>query len=383
MILGGRYELVGNLSSGGMGHLKLARAITSGRLVVVKTAHAREDDERLRDEARVGMRLVHPHIVETLDLIDVQGRPGLVTAYVSGASLFDLRKIGPASPLVVCRIGRQIAEALDAIHNATDEHGQSLHMLHRDVTPSNIMLGHDGVARLIDLGIARSVETRASRTETGHVRGTLRYLAPELFAGATHSRRSELWSLGVVLWEVLRGRDALKGPMAAMVGKIISGGVMTLDPEEQVEPRLHKAIGQLLRIKDVERPGRARDVAAMFSMLEKELAGDIDVERLAKTCVRSAVGPPMDGTDERSTIERAVAVFCEQSWLAPPSSSGDVVPPARPPTDSSLVIDLEVEVDDFGDVTAPSLPHRSNSRPPSASDKILSYSSMLRDLERR
>ena len=93
-------------------------------------------------------------------------------------------------------------------------------MLTSDVTASNIMLGHDGRARLIDLGIARSRENRAERTDAGSVRGTLRYLAPELFGTADHSPQTDLWSLGVVLWESLIGREALQGPSAACIGRI-------------------------------------------------------------------------------------------------------------------------------------------------------------------
>lgn len=304
MLMAGRYQVIGELGSGGMGQLLLARAPRGSR-VVIKMAHAREDDERLRDEARVGMRLMHPNIVETLDLLEHEGRPALVTAYVPGASLFDLRRRGPLPPAVVCRIGRQIAEALDVLHEAVDEHARPLQMLHRDVTPGNVLLGYDGAAHLIDLGIARSLESRAERTESGAVRGTLRYLAPELFAAGPHSVRSDLWSLGVVLFEALLGREATRGPIAAAVGRIVSGKIMEIDPSERVETALVRGVAQLLRMDPLARPPRARDAAALFAMLEKQLGDGADVAQLGRQAVIAAVGPEPD--QRRETSQEAVA----------------------------------------------------------------------------
>ncbi|MBI1944310.1 MAG: serine/threonine protein kinase [Deltaproteobacteria bacterium] len=316
MLFAGRYEVIGELGSGGMGQLLLARAPRGAR-VVIKTAHAREDDERLRDEARVGMRLIHPNIVETLDLIEHAGRPALVTAYVPGASLFDLRRRGALPPAVVCRIGRQIAEALDALHEAVDENGRPLQMLHRDVTPGNVLLGYDGAARLIDLGIARSLESRAERTESGAVRGTLRYLAPELFASGPHSVRSDLWSLGVVLFEALLGREATRGPMAAAVGKIVSGKIMEIEPSERAEPAVVRGVAQLLRMDPLARPARARDAAALFAMLEKQLAAGRDVADEGRRAVIAAIGPEPDQRRETSqeAVMRAKEMFFAEARL--------------------------------------------------------------------
>jgi serine/threonine-protein kinase len=316
MLLAGRYDVLGELSSGGMGRLRLARCLT-GELVVIKTAHAPEDDERLRDEARVGMRLHHPHIVETLDLVDVDGRPGLVTAYVSGCSLFDVReKIGALPPTLICRIAGQIAGALEAIHGARDEGGKPLMMLHRDVTAPNVMLGHDGKARLIDFGIARSVENRAERTDARTVRGTIRYFAPELFGTADHSVQTDLWSLGVILWDALRGKEALGGPSASCIAGILAGKLMSLDDGEVVDERVRRAVSQLLHMDPKRRPKRAREVAALFAMVEMDISGALDVSGLMADAVIAAVGPCADDVlDPASAVARAAAVFGEPARL--------------------------------------------------------------------
>ena len=394
--MAGRYDVIGELGSGGMGQLMLARA-PGGARVVIKTAHAREDDERLRDEARVGMRLLHPHIVETLDLVENNGRPALITAYVPGASLFDLRRRGAMAPAVVCRIGKQIAEALETLHDAVDEHGQPLKMLHRDVTPGNVLLGYDGAARLIDLGIARSTESRAARTESGAVRGTLRYLAPELFAGGPHSVRSDLWSLGVVLFEALLGREATRGPMAAAVGKIVAGRVMDLDPGETPEPAVVKGIAQLLRMDPLSRPARARDAAALFGMLEKQLAGGRDVGEDARGTVIAAMGPEPDQRRETSqeAVQRAQEMFFAEARLQTTGvaavadmaavEAGGRTAPEHPA--SALLLEEEL-VDPASTLAesprAPPLPSTERlPRTQTPNDALREYARRLQELERR
>ena len=273
----GPYEIKHELGAGGMGRVRLARAV-DGRLVVLKNClrDDDDDDDRLRDEARVGLRLRHPGVVETVGLLEVPDergkvRPVLVTAFVDGVSLLELRKTRPLSPALVCRLGRQLAAALDAIHGIVDDEGRPLGVLHRDVTAANCLLGDDGDARLIDFGIARSRESRALRTQTGLVRGTLRYLAPEIFAGTGYSVQSDLWSLGVVLFEALVGRAAVTGNDVAAMGRICVGNLMELYPGETPDPRVLRALSQLLQKKPADRPRSARDAAAIFAMHEKAL----------------------------------------------------------------------------------------------------------------
>lgn len=277
----GQYKVIDEIGGGGMGRVRLARD-AAGRLVVLKNAlrdHA-DDDERLRDEARVGRFVRHPGLVDTVELIHIadgnnKQRPVLVTVFVPGVSLLELRNVGPLPATVVCQIGRELGEALDALHRATDDKGTRLGIIHRDVTAGNCLLGHDGHARLIDLGIASSTENRALRTEAGLLRGTLRYLAPELFDNGRYSVQSDVWALGVVLWEALLGRSAVLGTDAAAVGRICAGAIMGLEENEAApDPRVTRAIGQLLRKDPAARPARGNDVAALFADVERALGVD-------------------------------------------------------------------------------------------------------------
>jgi serine/threonine protein kinase len=291
----------------------------------LKTAlvNDRDDDERLRDEARVGLRLSHPHIVETVDCFEHEGRPVLATGYVVGATILQLRQ-HPLSPAAVCRVGRHIADALDAIHECTDGQGRRLGVLHRDVTAGNVIVDENGDARLIDLGIARSHESRAMRTETGLLRGTLRYLAPELFDGGQQSAQSDLWALGVVLWEALLGRPAVLGSDVVAMGRICSGNLMALEPGERPEPRVQRAIAQLLQRSTADRPRRARDAAALFAMVLRELGDD------GRALTAGAVRQALQGT-RGSNAKNACGLGLDglslpETAVVPPQSSSSLVP---------------------------------------------------------
>lgn len=316
----GPYEIQHELGAGGMGRVRVAVA-PDGRRVVLKNClrDDPDDDQRLRDEARVGLRLRHPGVVETVELLEVPDergklRPVLVTAFVDGVSLLELRKTLPLSAALVCRLGRQLAAALDAIHGIVDDEGRPLGVLHRDVTAANCMLGDDGDARLIDFGIARSRESRALRTQTGLVRGTLRYLAPEIFAGSGYSVQSDLWSLGVVLFEALVGRPAVTGNDVAAMGRICVGNLMELQPGEAPDSRVLRALSLLLQKKPADRPRTAREAAAIFAMHEKALEKEhaqrsVDDARLAVSVVRqrSSVATAMHAapldSDETSGLD--------------------------------------------------------------------------------
>jgi serine/threonine protein kinase len=355
----GRYTVLEELGAGGMGRVRLAVA-PDGRRVVLKTVLSGDpdDDERLRDEARVGLRLAHPHIVETVDCFEHEGRPVLATVYVPGATVLELRQKGPLSAAAVARMGRQIADALAAIHECCDEQGRPLGVLHRDVTGGNVLVDEVGDAHLIDLGIARSRDSRALRTETGMLRGTLRYLAPELFDVGVHSVQSDLWALGVVLWEALLGRPAVQGSDTVAIGRICVGDVMALEEGEQPDARLVRAIARLLQRRPGDRPRRARDVAALFAMVQRELADD-GRDALARSVAVALGDGPVDAraacglhVEEQplasqptephrpSSRQATTTAFALPPTLpgrpAPASSTGEVVTTPTTPTQGLL-----------------------------------------------
>lgn len=335
-----RYVVVDEIGGGGMGRVRLARS-HDGRLVVLKSAIHEDDDERLRDEARVGLRLRHPGIVETIEVVEAmehgRTRPVLVTAYVPGTSLLELRRYGPLPAVVVCRLGRELAEALAAVHAAADDAGHPLGIIHRDVTAANCLVGHDGHARLIDLGIARSRESRALRTEAGVLRGTLRYFAPELFDGGSYSIQTDLWSLGVALWEALLGRVAVVGNDGLAIQRVCAGQVMDCDAGERPDPVASDAIRALLRRHPDDRPRTATEAAAILGSAERALSGgDGDVvDRAMDAVLRRLVTPDFDApTADRLRSEANRAFRPDEAWPVVTDAAPWPVATASPATDA-------------------------------------------------
>jgi serine/threonine protein kinase len=274
----GDYEVLRVIGAGGMATAFLGRTPT-GRLVVLKVPleSTPEGAIKLRDEAQAGLRVRHPHVVETIDFFVHEGRPILVLGFIEGCALRDLRQLdgrpNPLPPAAVAWLGRNIAEGLAAIHDAVDEEGRPLKMLHRDVTPSNVLVGRDGAARLIDLGIARSDENQQERTKTGVVKGTLRYVAPELLAGAAPTMASDLWGLGVCLLEAATGRQMVSGEPIAVFRFLTTGEYNRLRVEARLQRDLSDAIFAL--VADVSiRLRNARAAAAVFARIEQKLLAE-------------------------------------------------------------------------------------------------------------
>ncbi len=218
----GRYEILGEIASGGMATVFLARAVGAGgfsRLMAIKRLHPHleTDDDFVRmflDEARLAARIRHPNVVATLDVEDHDGLY-IVMEYIEGVTLQQLtrsaHRAGERVPIpVAARIALDILAGLNAAHELRDEHDQFLNLVHRDVSPQNVLLGTDGAARLTDFGIAKAA-SRLSMTRDGQLKGKISYMAPEQTRRGEVDRRADVFAMGVVVWEVLAGRRLFSG----------------------------------------------------------------------------------------------------------------------------------------------------------------------------
>src|SRR5262249_29211695 len=156
----------------------------------------------------------HPNVVAVLDVEELEGELSLVMDYVEGTSLFDLleasqAKGGQLSPRIAMRVVLDACSGLHAAHMLADEFGRPLGLVHRDVSPQNILVGVDGAARLSDFGIAKHAEGAA--TTTGVLKGKLSYMAPEYLESTQLDARSDVFSMGVVAWEALAGQKLFRG----------------------------------------------------------------------------------------------------------------------------------------------------------------------------
>ena len=217
-----KYEIQSRLAVGGMGEVfyALQRGVKGfERPVILKSllpdlAQQEGSVEQFLDEARVAATLNHPNVVSIYEVGQWNGQYFIAMEYIHGRNVAQmikasLRQGKPVPPEVTAKVIRDAALGLDHAHHAHDTEGRPLEVVHRDISPQNIMVRDDGVTKVVDFGIARATN-RATRTATGVVKGKLIYMAPEQLAGEPIGGRSDQFSLGIVLWEMLCGRRLFK-----------------------------------------------------------------------------------------------------------------------------------------------------------------------------
>jgi len=219
----GRYQLLKKIASGGMGQIFLAR--TAGaqgfeKLIVIKRLlpHVAEDEEfreMFFEEARIAARLNHPNLIQIFDLGQDGSSCFLAMEYVAGDDLrrLDRHARAQGQPIpqgIACRIIADAAAGLDYAHKALNAQGQPLGLVHRDVSPQNILIGFDGAVKLIDFGVVKALD-RLQQTMTGILKGKYPYMSPEQASGEDVDRRSDVFSLGIIFWELLARSRLFKG----------------------------------------------------------------------------------------------------------------------------------------------------------------------------
>jgi len=262
----GPYRVVEQLAGGGMAEIYLVRA-PSERLFALKLIRAdRSDDaefrEMLVDEAKIASRLAHPNIARVIEIAEHDGQVGLILEFVDGIDLIRaqrvLRERGvPLSIEAAVALWIGVLEGLDFAHNVRDEAGALLHVVHRDVSPGNIMIDVDGRPRLVDWGIARA-KNRAAHTDAGHVKGKFRYMAPEQISGLAVGPAADLYSSAMTFWELLanaRIYDEVELPQLML--KVSKADVPDLDRARAGVPRGLLASWRAATHRDPERRPRS------------------------------------------------------------------------------------------------------------------------------
>ena len=316
------------------------------RRVALKRIHPHlvEDPEfatMFLDEARIAGQLVHPGLVPVLDAVEWQAELLLVLDYVPGWDLASVlraaRLASQAVPVgVAVRVALYLAETLAYVHEAVGGDGRPLGVVHRDVTPSNVLLAHDGSVRLLDFGVAKARE-RAARTVTLGLKGKVAYMAPEQARGAAVDARTDLYALGLVVFEMLTGRRALdaEGDLAVLdlARAPAVPRVSTLRPE--VPPELDDFVALLLSVDPAGRPARAIDAAQMLEGMRAALGGVSGADvRAFVTTVMGREARPIE--ERRGRIDQAIAqaagVELGGGGTGALPGAPDGSPPVAPPT---------------------------------------------------
>jgi serine/threonine protein kinase len=333
----GRYALYEQIASGGMATVHIGRLLGPvgfARTVAIKRMRPQftEDPEFVAmflDEARVAARIRHPNVVPTLDVVTIEGELFLVMEYVQGESLARLIKLAYGRgeripPPMVATIMVGVLHGLHAAHEAKNDRGEPLGIVHRDVTPQNVLVGTDGVSRVLDFGVAKAAG-RVQTTREGQLKGKIPYMAPEQIRGNA-TRVSDVYAASVVLWEALAGRRLFKGDSEAEVfANVIEG--------TKVPPSEH-APGLPPELDAVTMRGLAMDPAQRFATA-REMARAL--ENSAPLVAASVIGEWVEAVAKEALEERSARVAAietdssvEALPMPAPAPSGRVLDPSAP-----------------------------------------------------
>jgi serine/threonine protein kinase len=316
--VGDRYSLGEQIGSGGMATVYLGRRLSGDRRpVAVKRMHswlAKDPDlvAALLDEGRVVACIAHRSVVALHEVIAQDKDVLLVLEYVHGETLSSvlrtLRHRQERVPVAVaCALARDLLSGLHAAHEATDPAGRPLGIVHRDVSPQNVIVGVDGLAHLLDFGVAKAVG-RSQSTRNGAIKGKLAYMAPEQLRGGLVTRRTDVYAAGVVLWEMLTGGrlfDSRKD-----VGVALSQAKEPIAPPSSMVPDLPASLDAIaLRALAREPRDRYPNAAEMAADIERSVApaAEPEVSRWVRSVASESLARRsslLSGTDDADTRTR-------------------------------------------------------------------------------
>ena len=319
----GHYEIRSQIGVGGMGEVYLAQDVNLGRRVALKLLPSEftKDESRVRrfqQEARAASALNHPNILTIHEIGTENSTYFIATEYIEGRTLREYISAAQMKTSEVLDVAIQVASALAAAHAAG--------VVHRDIKPENIMLRLDGIVKVLDFGLAKLIEREATdtdaltlvNTDAGVVMGTARYMSPEQVRGLAVDARTDVWSLGVVIHEMLTRSVPFEGETASDV----IAAVLEREPQplvsrkEEIPNELKRIVSKALRKDCEERYQTIRDMLVDLKSLKQELELDAKLKRSTQS--------PLEGVGATATsIERATTA--KHKTAAPTSSAEYVV----------------------------------------------------------
>src|SRR5215471_9075773 len=267
----GKYTLVRKIGTGGMAEVYLARtSVAQGlnKTLVIKKIHtayarSRQFVTMFVDEAKIALGLNHPNIIQVFDFGAVGDTYFLAMEYVEGIDLLRLLQEAAKARLrlpygLSAYVVQQLAKGLDYAHRKTDEFGQPLGIVHRDISPQNVLLSWDGAVKIVDFGIARA---RDVHEEEGVIKGKFAYMSPEQARGEPVDCRSDVFALGIVLYELCAGRPLFPGKGKEVLELVKAGAIPPVrEAARDLPESLERIIGKALAFHRDDRYQTARDL---------------------------------------------------------------------------------------------------------------------------
>jgi serine/threonine-protein kinase len=351
----GRYVLFREVAHGGMATVHLGRLRSVGgfaRTVAIKRLHppfARDPEfvSMFLDEARVAARIQHPNVVSVLDVVASEGELFLVMEYVHGEGLSKLTRHATAQGIgtpqkIAAGILVDVLYGLHAAHEARNERGDPLNVVHRDVSPQNVLVGVDGAARVLDFGIAKAAQCAHAATRAGQLKGKLGYMAPEQVATGPVDRRADVYAAGVTLWEALTGQRMFPQlEIPHLIAEILTREHV---PPSRIapgtSPELDAVVMRALERDPSDRYATAADMAA-------------DLERATPIASRREIGEWVECVADGSLRRRAASISeIETATFAEIAQRGAAGPfKSEPPASAEPIAGgADIRVDIPGDI---------------------------------
>jgi serine/threonine protein kinase len=339
----GKYKIVRRLSQGGMAEVFLAKQVGIGgfeKTVALKRIQRKLLETRhlaielFLNEAKIAGRLTHPNIVQVLDVGEMGGALYLAMEYVHGKDLRrvmkKLQQARIAMPLgEACYVVREVAQALDHAYWSTDMSGKRLEVVHRDVSPHNIILGFDGAVKLLDFGVAMSAVTEHAEAM---IVGKWLYMSPEATTNGQIDHRSDLFSLGVILYLLCSGQAPFVGTEPReIVKRIRASEYRPLQQLVMVPERLSLLVQRLLAPQPEDRPQRGMEVAAELADIARQHGIDSNGASIAyilKQLFATDGVPTATGDHQTSSIREIVRTGDDVGSLSTERAAGSLTPSA-------------------------------------------------------
>lgn len=368
-MLFGRYCLLERISVGGMAEVFRAKPLNTpdtDRYLALKRIlpHLAEDEEFLRmfvDEAKLCVHLRHPNIVHIYELGRFQSSSYILMEFIPGQDLLALQKRLRKRRLIMsvaqaCYIAMELAKGLDYAHKATDDYGRPLGIIHRDISPQNVIINYGGAVKLIDFGVAKAA-IQSTKTQVGVLKGKFGYMSPEQIRGEGGiDHRSDIFAMGTVLWELLTNRRLFTGDNEFEVFQKVRDARVDLPSSKnpQVPPEVDRIVMKALTQHPEDRYAHANDMARDLGMFLTSVQ-PIYTQQMLSDWMASFFEEELTAEQGKSSTFRHLRTADDVQRAFQQSMPAPEVNPQAPEQhtqDSTQIWDVEVAPDDGEDIEA-------------------------------